>query len=53
MSLVDPKLNLTVAKNVAKTVKLMCVKCEQIVVTDGEASQVIGHPTDAQVGKMR
>ncbi len=32
----------------AKTVRLMCVKCEQLLVTDGDASQVVGYPTDAQ-----
>ncbi len=45
---VDARLAATVARNVAKTVRLTCVKCEQVLVTDGEASQVIGYPTDGQ-----
>ncbi len=45
---VDPGLVATVCRNVAKTVRLTCVKCEQILVTDGEASQVIGYPTEGQ-----
>ena len=48
VSMIDIQLSITVAKNVAKTVQLMCVKCEQIVVTDGEASQVVGYPTQGQ-----
>ena len=40
---VDARLCLTVAKNIAKTVRLMCVKCENVLVTDGEASQVRYH----------
>ena len=45
---IDPKLTTKVAKNVAKTVKLMCVKTEGVLVTDGEASQVVGYPTEGQ-----
>ncbi|KAH9496319.1 Conserved oligomeric Golgi complex subunit [Bulinus truncatus] len=45
----DNKLNITVAKNVAKTVKLFCVKSEQLLSTDGEASQVIGPPSTGQI----
>ncbi|KAL4226453.1 Conserved oligomeric Golgi complex subunit [Mactra antiquata] len=45
---VDKKLCVTVAKNVAKTVKMFCVKSEQLVCTDGEGSQVIGPPTQGQ-----
>ncbi|XP_041349093.1 conserved oligomeric Golgi complex subunit 5-like [Gigantopelta aegis] len=45
---VDSKLSITVAKNVAKTIKLFCVKSEQLLTTDGEASQVIGPPTPGQ-----
>ncbi|KAH3880912.1 hypothetical protein DPMN_004834, partial [Dreissena polymorpha] len=45
---VDSKLCVTVAKNVAKTVKMFCVKSEQLLCTDGEASQVIGAPTQGQ-----
>lgn len=48
VSSVDAELSATVAKNVAKTVRLVCVKFEQILVTDGEASQVVGRPTDGQ-----
>ena len=33
-------------KNVAKTVKLMCAKCESLV--DCQASQVVGYPTNEQ-----
>ncbi|KAL3853402.1 hypothetical protein ACJMK2_016944 [Sinanodonta woodiana] len=45
---IDPKLCITVSKNVAKTVKLFSVKSEQLLSTDGEASQVIGSPTQGQ-----
>lgn len=45
---VDTKLCITVSKNVAKTVKMFCVKSEQLLCTDGEASQVIGPPTQGQ-----
>ena len=48
VSAVDGELSATVAKNVAKTVRLVCVKFEQTLVTDGEASQVVGRPTDGQ-----
>ena len=48
VSSIDADLSATVAKNVAKTVRLVCVKFEQILVTDGEASQVVGRPTDGQ-----
>ena len=37
---VDASLTASVAKNVGKTVKLMCNKCEQALVLDDEASQV-------------
>ena len=43
---VDSVLSDTVIKNVAKTVKLMCVKCENLL--DGQASQVVGYPTNEQ-----
>ena len=39
---VDGCLCQLVARNVVKTVQLFCVKCEQLLVTDGDASQVIG-----------
>jgi hypothetical protein len=42
VSLVDAQLSRTVANNVGNTVKLFCAKCEQQVVTGGEATQVIG-----------
>ncbi|KAK3101950.1 hypothetical protein FSP39_007576 [Pinctada imbricata] len=45
---VDTKLCITVSKNVAKTIKLFTVKSEQLLATDGEASQVIGPPTQGQ-----
>ncbi|CAL8242579.1 unnamed protein product [Merluccius merluccius] len=44
----DPDLTLAVAKNAAKTVQLFCVKSEQLLCTQGEASQVIGPLTDGQ-----
>merc|ERR1719266_2826734 len=43
---VDKVLYATVVKNVAKTVKLMCAKCETLV--DCHASQVVGYPTNEQ-----
>ena len=43
---VDKLLTNAVQKNVTKTVKLMCAKCEQLL--DGSASQVIGYPTNEQ-----
>jgi hypothetical protein len=42
VSLVDVSLSCTVARNISKTVRLFCLKCEQMIVTDGEATQVIG-----------
>ncbi|XP_037078671.1 conserved oligomeric Golgi complex subunit 5-like, partial [Pollicipes pollicipes] len=45
---VDPSLCQLVARNVAKTVHLFCVKCEQLLVTDGDASQVIGPMSPGQ-----
>uniref|UniRef100_T1IMS2 Conserved oligomeric Golgi complex subunit 5 n=1 Tax=Strigamia maritima TaxID=126957 RepID=T1IMS2_STRMM len=47
-ALVDAELYKTVAKNVAKTVNLFAVKWEQMVCTDGEASQVICPVTPGQ-----
>ncbi|XP_048741093.2 conserved oligomeric Golgi complex subunit 5-like isoform X2 [Ostrea edulis] len=46
---VDAKLCITVAKNVAKTIQLFAVKSEQLLITDGEASQVIGPSTQGQL----
>ncbi|KAL5014542.1 hypothetical protein ScPMuIL_008812 [Solemya velum] len=45
---VDGKLSITVARNVAKTIQLFCVRSEQLLSTDGEASQVIGPPSAGQ-----
>uniref|UniRef100_A0A669EXL5 Component of oligomeric golgi complex 5 n=1 Tax=Oreochromis niloticus TaxID=8128 RepID=A0A669EXL5_ORENI len=45
---VDPSLSLAVAKNAAKTVQLFCVKSEQLLCTQGDASQVIGPLTEGQ-----
>ena len=39
----DAKLSQLVAKNVSKTIQLVAVKAEQLVFSDGEASQVIGN----------
>ena len=50
VSAVDAELSATVAKNVAKTVRLVCVKFEQTLVTDGEASQVARGPLDCPTG---
>lgn len=48
VSAVDQGLSETVAKNVVKTLQLFCTKSEQLLVTDGEASQVIGPATSGQ-----
>uniref|UniRef100_A0AAY5EBW3 Conserved oligomeric Golgi complex subunit 5 helical domain-containing protein n=1 Tax=Electrophorus electricus TaxID=8005 RepID=A0AAY5EBW3_ELEEL len=48
VGLVDPGLTVAVAKNVAKTVQLFCVKSEQLLCTQGDASQVIGPLTEGQ-----
>ncbi|KAM9309847.1 LOW QUALITY PROTEIN: conserved oligomeric Golgi complex subunit 5 [Pholidichthys leucotaenia] len=45
---VDANLSLAVAKNAAKTVQLFCVKSEQLLCTQGDASQVIGPLTEGQ-----
>ncbi|XP_067860966.1 conserved oligomeric Golgi complex subunit 5 isoform X2 [Heptranchias perlo] len=45
---VDPNLSLAVARNVAKTVHLFGVKSEQLLSTQGDASQVIGPLTEGQ-----
>ncbi|XP_028668771.1 conserved oligomeric Golgi complex subunit 5 [Erpetoichthys calabaricus] len=45
---VDPNLSYAVAKNVAKTIQLFCVKSEQLLSTQGDASQVIGPLTEGQ-----
>ncbi|XP_057373546.1 conserved oligomeric Golgi complex subunit 5-like [Daphnia carinata] len=48
VSLVDPKLGHLVTKNVTKTIQMMAVKAENLILSDGDASQVIGPPTAAQ-----
>uniref|UniRef100_A0A8C9UJQ3 Conserved oligomeric Golgi complex subunit 5 n=1 Tax=Spermophilus dauricus TaxID=99837 RepID=A0A8C9UJQ3_SPEDA len=45
---VDANLTLAVAKNVAKTIQLYGVKSEQLLSTQGDASQVIGPLTEGQ-----
>jgi len=45
---VDVGLTITVARNVAKTVELYTAKCEQLLVTSAEASQLYDHVTPAQ-----
>lgn len=45
---VEPRLAAAVNKNIVKTIQLFCVKCEQSVKADADASQVIGYPTEAQ-----
>ncbi|KAM9407314.1 conserved oligomeric Golgi complex subunit 5 isoform 1-T1 [Salvelinus alpinus] len=49
---VDTSLTLAVAKNAAKTVQLFCVKSEQLLSTQGDASQVIGPLTEGQRRNM-
>ncbi|XP_015592291.1 conserved oligomeric Golgi complex subunit 5 isoform X2 [Cephus cinctus] len=48
VSLVDEGLSTVVARNVGKAIRLFCLKCEQALITDGEASQVIDAPTPGQ-----
>ncbi|XP_059360721.1 conserved oligomeric Golgi complex subunit 5-like [Carassius carassius] len=45
---VDSGLTIAVTKNAAKTVQLFCVKSEQLLCTQGDASQVIGPLTEGQ-----
>ncbi|PSN54614.1 Conserved oligomeric Golgi complex subunit 5 [Blattella germanica] len=49
VSLVDSSLSRTVARNIGKAIRLFCLKCEQLIVTDGEATQVIDSCTPGQV----
>ena len=42
MSLVDIKLCNLVTKNIIKTIQMVAVKAENCIISDGEASQVIG-----------
>uniref|UniRef100_A0A3Q2ZCK3 Conserved oligomeric Golgi complex subunit 5 n=1 Tax=Hippocampus comes TaxID=109280 RepID=A0A3Q2ZCK3_HIPCM len=44
----DSDLALAVAKNAAKTVQLFCVKSEQLLCTQSDASQVIGPLSEGQ-----
>lgn len=44
----DDGLSTVVSRNVGKAIRLFCLKCEQSVVTGGEASQVIDSPTTGQ-----
>ena len=48
VSLVDEGLSTVVARNVGKAIRLFCLKCEQNLITGGEASQVIDSPTVGQ-----
>ncbi|GAB1867205.1 Conserved oligomeric Golgi complex subunit 5 [Camponotus japonicus] len=48
VSLVDDGLSTVVSRNVGKAIRLFCLKCEQSIVTGGEASQVIDSPTTGQ-----
>ncbi|EFN71938.1 Conserved oligomeric Golgi complex subunit 5 [Camponotus floridanus] len=48
VSLVDDGLSTVVSRNVGKAIRLFCLKCEQTIVTGGEASQVIDSPTTGQ-----
>ncbi|KAL2750038.1 conserved oligomeric Golgi complex subunit 5 [Vespula maculifrons] len=48
VSLVDDCLSIVVARNVSKSIRLFCLKCEQGLITGGEASQVIDSPTAGQ-----
>ncbi|KAK3920424.1 Conserved oligomeric Golgi complex subunit 5 [Frankliniella fusca] len=48
VSLVDEALSKTVSKNISKAVHLFCIKCEQLVATGGDATQVIDIPSQAQ-----
>ncbi|RXG60114.1 Conserved oligomeric Golgi complex subunit 5 [Armadillidium vulgare] len=49
ISSIDKNLSETIGRNVVKTLQLFCQKCEQLVVADGEASQVIGPSTPGQI----
>ncbi|XP_034945044.1 conserved oligomeric Golgi complex subunit 5 [Chelonus insularis] len=49
VSLVDETLSTVVSRNVGKSIRLFCLKCEQSLVTSGEASQVIDTPTSGQL----
>lgn len=42
VQLQDPILKKLVSRNVSKTVNLVCVKAEQLILNDGNSTQVIG-----------
>lgn len=44
----DEGLSTIVSRNVGKAIRLFCLKCEQNLVTGGEASQVIDSATPGQ-----
>lgn len=44
----DSHLFELICRNIGKVVRLFGVKCEQLLCTDGEASQVIGNPSAGQ-----
>ncbi|ESO02463.1 hypothetical protein HELRODRAFT_188714 [Helobdella robusta] len=44
----DSKLCTSIARNVGKTIILTCSKFEQLIMIGGEATQVIGPPTEPQ-----
>ena len=44
----DEGLSTVIARNVGKAIRLFCFKCEQGLITGGEASQVIDTPTIGQ-----
>ncbi|OCT89130.1 conserved oligomeric Golgi complex subunit 5 [Xenopus laevis] len=48
VAVVDPSLSSAVSKNIAKTIQLYGVKSEQLLSTQGDASQVIGPLTEGQ-----
>ncbi|KAK0167039.1 hypothetical protein PV327_004487 [Microctonus hyperodae] len=49
VSLIDESLSTIVARNVGKAIRLFCLKCEQGLITTGEASQVIDSSTPGQL----
>jgi hypothetical protein len=50
---VDIKLGQLVTKNVTKTIQMMAVKAEQLLISDGEASQEDPAVTDVTYGRRR
>lgn len=41
--MIDERLCKTVIRNVGKAMRLFCLKSEQLIVVDGNATQVIGN----------